>query len=70
MKKITKFTRFDKWFKIKIIDLPQSLIEKIIRLKKVKINKKKTKTSYRLQIGDKIEVFDISKFKENNKKNI
>ena len=55
-------SRFDKWFKTNIIDLPQSLIQKIIRLKKVKINKKKTKTSYRLQIGDKIEVFNISKF--------
>ena len=63
-------SRFDKWFKTNIIDLPQSLIQKIIRLKKVKINKKKTKTSYRLQVGDKIEVFDISKFTPNNKKQI
>ena len=63
-------SRFDKWFKTKIIDLPQSLIQKIIRLKKVKINKKKIKTSYRLQIGDKIEVFDISKFTPNNKKKV
>ncbi len=63
-------SRFDKWFKTNIIDLPQSLIQKIIRLKKVKINKKKTKTSYRLQIGDKIEVFNISKFTPNNKKQI
>ena len=29
--------RFDKWFKKKIINLPQSLVEKIIRLNKVKI---------------------------------
>ena len=36
-------SRFDKWFKTNIIDLPQSLIQKIIRLKKVKINKKKNK---------------------------
>ena len=55
--------RFDKWFKIKIIKLPQSLIEKILRLNKVKINKKKIKSSYRVQSGDKIEIFDISKFK-------
>ena len=34
-------SRFDKWFKSNIINLPQSLIEKIIRLNKVKINKKK-----------------------------
>ena len=34
-------SRFDKWFKANIIDLPQSLLEKLIRQNKVKINKKK-----------------------------
>ena len=58
-------TRFDKWFKAKIINLPQSLIEKIIRLNKVKINRKKIKSSYRVKYGDIVEVYDISKFKEN-----
>ena len=58
-------TRFDKWFKAKIINLPQSLIEKIIRLNKVKINRKKIKASYRVKYGDIVEVYDISKFKEN-----
>ena len=56
-------SRFDRWFKAKIINLPQSLIEKIIRLNKVKINRRKTKSSYRVQSGDIIELFDISKFK-------
>ena len=36
-------TRFDRWFKINILDIPQSLIEKIIKKKKIKINKKKNK---------------------------
>ncbi len=63
-------SRFDKWFKLKVIDLPQSLIEKIIRLNKVKINKKKTKSSYRLQYGDIVEVFNISKFKANDRPKI
>ena len=58
-------TRFDKWFKAKIINLPQSLIEKIIRLNKVKINRKKVKSSYRVKCGDIVKVYDISKFKEN-----
>ena len=58
-------TRFDKWFKAKIINLPQSLIEKIIRLNKVKINRKRVKSSYRVKCGDIVEVYDISKFKEN-----
>ena len=61
-------SRFDRWFKTEIIDLPQSLIEKIIRQNKIKINKKKTKTSYRLQKGDIIEIFNISNFKPNQKK--
>ena len=56
-------TRFDRWFKAKIIDLPQSLIEKILRLNKIKINRKKIKSSYRVQTGDIIEIYDISKFK-------
>ena len=56
-------SRFDKWFKAKIINLPQSLIEKIIRLNKVKINKKKTTSSYRVKFGDVVEVFNISNFK-------
>ena len=55
--------RLDKWIKNKVISLPHSLIEKIIRKSKIKVNKKKTKSSYRLQAGDLIEIFDISKFK-------
>lgn len=56
-------SRFDKWFKANIIDIPQSLIEKILRLNKIKINRKKIKSSYRVQIGDIVEIYDISKFK-------
>ena len=56
-------SRFDRWFKANIINLPQSLVEKIIRLNKVKINRKKTKSSYRVQSGDIVEIYDISKFK-------
>ena len=63
-------SRFDRWFKVKIINLPQSLIQKIIRQNKIKINKKKTKTSYRLQTGDVIEIFNLSKFKSIDKKRI
>ena len=56
-------SRFDRWFKAKVINLPQSLIEKIIRKNKIKINRKKPKTAHRLQQGDIIEIYDISKFK-------
>ena len=56
-------SRFDRWFKTNVIDLPQSLIQKILRLNKVKVNRKKVKTSYRVQSGDLVEIYDISKFK-------
>ena len=61
-------SRLDKWFKNKIINLPHSLLEKILRQSKVKVNKKKTKSSYRLQTGDLIEIYDISKLKPIDKK--
>ncbi len=63
-------SRFDKWFKLNVVDLPQSLIEKIIRLKKVKVNNKKTKSSYRLKTNDIIQVYDLTKFKPTKKKEI
>ena len=56
-------SRLDRWFKQNVINLPHSLIEKIIRQNKVKVNKKKTKSSYRVQSGDLIEIYDILKFK-------
>ena len=59
--------RLDKWIKQNVINLPHSLIEKIIRQNKIKVNKKKTKSSYRVQSGDLIEVYDILKFKPINK---
>ena len=61
-------SRFDRWFKNKVIDIPHSLIEKLIRRNKVKVNKKKIKSSYRLQTGDLIEIYDISKLKPVDKK--
>ena len=60
-------SRLDKWFKQKILNLPHSLIEKIIRQNKIKVNKKRTKSFYRLQKGDLIEIYDISKFKSTDK---
>ena len=61
-------SRFDRWFKNKVINIPHSLIEKLIRRNKVKVNKKKIKSSYRLQTGDLIEIYDISKLKPVDKK--
>ena len=61
-------SRLDKWFKNEIINLPHSLLEKILRQNKIKINKKKSKSSYRLQTGDLIEIYDISKLKPVDRK--
>ena len=60
-------SRFDKWFKKNVIDIPHSLIEKIIRQNKVKVNNKRTKSSYRVQEGDIVQIFEISKFKPSKK---
>tara|TARA_B100000989_G_scaffold294026_1_gene272331 strand:+ start:962 stop:1843 length:882 start_codon:yes stop_codon:yes gene_type:complete len=60
-------SRLDRWFKQNVINLPHSLIEKIIRQNKIKVNKRRTKSSYRLQSGDLIEIYDISKFKHIDK---
>ena len=60
-------SRLDRWFKQNVINLPHSLIEKIIRQNKIKVNNKKTKSSYRVQSGDLIEIYDISKLKPINK---
>ena len=60
-------SRLDKWFKQNVFNIPQSLIEKIIRKNKVKVNKKKTKTSYRVQFHDIIEIYGINKIKSNDK---
>ena len=36
-------SRFDRWFKAKVINLPQSLIQKLLRKNKVKVNRKNPK---------------------------
>ena len=61
-------SRLDRWFILNVINLPHSLIEKIIRQNKIKVNKKKTKSSYRVQSGDVIDVYDLLKFKPIDKK--
>ena len=60
-------TRFDRWFKNKVLDIPQGLIEKIIRRNQAKVNGKKTKSSYRVQENDTIEIFNIDKIKKTEK---
>ena len=60
-------SRFDRWFKQNILNVPQSLIEKLVRKKNIKVNKKKVKTSYRVQINDIIELHGKDDFKSYKK---
>ena len=60
-------TRFDRWFKNKVLDIPQGLIEKIIRKNQAKVNGKKIKSSYRVNENDIIEIFNIDKIKKTEK---
>jgi 23S rRNA pseudouridine955/2504/2580 synthase len=60
-------TRFDRWFKNKVLDIPQGLIERIIRKNQAKVNGKKTKSSYRVQENDIITIFNIEKVKKTEK---
>lgn len=56
--------RVDRWLRHNIGNLPQSLIEKFLRAGKVKINKKKVKSSFKVKTDDKIEIFNLN-FKDN-----
>ena len=56
-------SRFDKWFKEEVINLPNSLIQKLLRKNKIKVNNKRIKSSFRLTEGDVILVFNLSNFK-------
>ena len=58
-----KNMRIDRLLRSKLGKLPQSLIEKSLRSGKIKLNKKKVKSSFKVSINDKVELFNF-KFKE------
>ena len=51
--------RIDRVLRNKLGKIPQSLIEKSLRLGKIKLNKKKVKSSFKVSINDKIELFNF-----------
>ena len=55
--------RLDRFLRNKLGKIPQSLIEKSLRAGKIKINSKKIKSSYKIKLNDKIELFNLD-FKE------
>ena len=56
--------RIDKWIRNYLGNVPQGLIEKSLRAGKIKLNKKKTKSSTKLKDKDIINVYNL-KFEEN-----
>jgi len=58
-----KDMRVDRWIRLKLGKIPQGLIEKYLRSGKIKLNKKKIKSSYKINTKDKVDLFDIN-FKE------
>ena len=57
--------RLDRWIRNNLGKIPQSLIEKNLRKGKIKVNKKKVKSSYKLKTNDKIDLFNFE-FKKKN----
>ena len=61
--------RLDRILRNKIGKIPQGLIEKKIRAGKIKLNKKKVKSSTKVNLNDTIELFNLDfKEKSNHKK--
>ena len=55
--------RIDRLLRNKLGKIPQSLIEKNLRSGKIKLNKKRVKSSLKVKVNDKIELFNFN-FKE------
>ena len=51
--------RIDRWIRHILGKIPQSLIEKNLRAGKIKLNKKKIKSSHKVKSNDKIDFFNI-----------
>ena len=52
--------RLDRWIRNKLGKIPQSFIEKNLRSGKIKINKKKVKSSFKIKTNDKIDVYNFN----------
>jgi 23S rRNA pseudouridine955/2504/2580 synthase len=55
--------RLDRFLRNKLGNIPQSLIEKSLRSGKIKLNNQKVKSSFKVNINDKIDLFNF-KFEE------
>ncbi len=65
--------RIDRFLRNQFGQIPQSLIEKNLRNGKIKLNKKKIKSSKKIQLNDRIELFNFefkNILKQNRQKNV
>ncbi len=51
--------RLDRWLRSKLGKIPQSLIEKNLRSGKIKINRKKAKSSFKIKTNDRIDIYNF-----------
>ncbi len=51
--------RIDRWIRQNFKKIPQSLLEKSLRIGKIKINRKKVKSSFKVKYNDIIEIFNL-----------
>jgi 23S rRNA pseudouridine955/2504/2580 synthase len=62
--------RIDRWIRNILGKLPQGLIERNLRNGKIKVNKKKIKSSYKIKTNDVINIFNINFQEKKHQKNI
>ena len=62
--------RLDRFLRNKIGKIPQGLIEKKIRTGKIKLNKKKVKSSTKVTLNHKVELFNLDFTEKSNNKKI
>ncbi len=72
VKSLDNSMRLDRWLRSNVENIPQGFLEKCLRNGKIKLNKKKVKSSYKVKTNDKIDLFnlDLKKDKLNHKNKI
>ena len=58
--KIYNNMRIDRFIRNYLGKIPQGLIEKNLRSGKIKLNKKKVKSSHKIQTNDNINIFNLN----------
>lgn len=66
IKKNDENQRLDKFLQKSVPTLPKNLLYKYLRLKRIKVNGKKSEISYRLQLGDIVELYINDEFFESS----